>query len=111
MPLRARAAGARPHDEHARVRAAGDPLLLPRSTQPSSVRSAVVRIAAGIAARLGLAQREGAGDVLARGEPRDVALRCASVPKRAITSATMLVTAMVTAVDAQARAISVIASE
>ncbi len=37
--------------------------------------------------------------------------RCASEPKRAMTSATMLVTAMVTAVDAHARAISVIASE
>ena len=71
-----------------------------------------MRIAAGIAARLGLGQRERAAHELAAdAAAAPSASRARAVPCFAISSATMLVTDTATATDASPRASSCIASE
>ncbi len=100
---------------HTTITPAREPLVIhcfcPRSRHPPGTRSAVVRMEPGSLPASGSLRAKApqrCSPEVSRGTWR---CRCASEPKRAMTSATMLVTAMVTAVDAQARAISVIASE
>ena len=82
----------------------------PARTNPSAVIVAVVCMPPG---SLPAAGSESANDPATYSPEASFGTcfaRCASVPKRQMISATMLVTAMVTAVDAQPRAISIIAS-
>ena len=87
--------GPRPDDEHPRDVAARDPLLL--AVEAPSGRRGARRACASAAASLpacGSESAEGAREPLARGEPREVpALAAPRVPKRAMVSATMFVTA------------------
>ena len=83
----------------------------PRIIQPSSVRSAVVRIDPGSLPASGSLSAKAPAMYSPEVKRGTYVARCSGVPKVVITSATMLVTDMVTAVEAQPRATSIIASE
>ena len=81
----------------------------PSSRKPSATRVACVRIAPGSLPAPGSVSAKAPAAYspeVSRGTWRR---RCASLPKRAMTSPTMFVTAIVTAVAAQPRAISIMA--
>jgi hypothetical protein len=81
----------------------------PRITHWPSSRVAVVRIAPGSLPASGSLSAKAPAAYAPRAMRGTWRARCASVPKRSMTSPTMLVTAMVTAVEAHPRATSRIA--
>ena len=85
--------------------------LLPSSRQPCAVRLAVVDIAAGSDPACGSDKPNAPTSAAPEVKAGTSAAFCASVPKRTMTSPTMLVTAIATDTDASARATSVMASE
>jgi hypothetical protein len=83
--------------------------LAPRITQRSPSRVAVVAMEPGSLPAPGSESAKEAARYCPDAMAATCRCRWASVPKALMTSATMLLTAMVTAVDAQPRAISIMA--